>query len=121
TRRSSDLLLSVSRYSVVWSLAQVDLTAYAGQRVRLGFNHTDVSEDTNRYGGIQHYEASGWYLDEVSVEKRPRLVFSGSEGFEGGWNGWFAENGIWEIGVPTNEIGRASCRGRVVVWGVGGA
>ena len=94
-------LMTVSHESLVWSLAQVDLTAYAGQRVRLGFNHTDVSEDSNTHNGIQHYESAGWYIDEVSIEKRPVQVFAGSEGFEGGWNGWYAENGIWEVGVPT--------------------
>ena len=72
--------------------------------MRLGFYHVDATEDPDPCQGIHHYESSGWYIDDLSIEKRPVLVFPvpGTEGFEGGWDGWSTDMGVWEIGVPTS-------------------
>jgi bacillopeptidase F (M6 metalloprotease family) len=52
---------AVANASGGWSLKDVDLTAYAGQTVRIGFFHT-TDEFTNFVG-------AGWYIDDVSVVK----------------------------------------------------
>ncbi len=43
-----------------WTLGQADLIAYAGKRVRIGFNHVDYY---SYYGG----ESSGWYIDDFEI------------------------------------------------------
>ena len=37
----------------------------------------------------------------------PRF-FTNSESFEDGWNGWYADNGVWEVGAPTSGPGQAA-------------
>jgi len=98
-------LLTVARYSAGWSPAQVDLSAYAGRRIRIGFYHTDISEDSDPYRGLQHYETSGWYLDDLSITVRPVETLTGIEGFENGWHGWHAENGVWAVGTNGGHSG----------------
>ncbi|MCP4604636.1 MAG: hypothetical protein GY847_29635, partial [Proteobacteria bacterium] len=94
-------------YSQIWHHERVDLTAYAGQRVRIAFFHVDVYEDTNPSGGYHHYEDAGWYLDEVEIVLQTIPLFPGSEDFESGWGGWYSDFGIWEIGEPTTGPGGA--------------
>lgn len=66
---------------------QVELTGFAGQRVRLGFRH-DVNTSTPSYG---------WFIDDVRiVHQVPELHF----GFEA-WNEWHVDGGIWQIGEVT--------------------
>ena len=111
-------LLTVFRYSAGWTPAQADLTAYAEKSVRLGFYHVDATEDTDANRGTHHYESSGWYIDEVSIEKRPLLRFPGTDGFEEGWDGWFTDMGVWEVGAPTSgpEVAHSgtNCAGTVL-------
>ena len=84
---------AVSGSASSWTPKAVDLTPYAGQRVRIGFLHN------------VGYAAPGWYLDDVQVI-RYTPTFAG--GFNAGWGDWYAENGVWEVGVPTS--GPSSCR-----------
>nr|WP_319393903.1 hypothetical protein [uncultured Desulfobacter sp.] len=91
---------SVQEYSPVWSLMSVDLTAFAGQKIRIAFYHTEG----------RHYNYSsvkaGWYVDDIQIIKiEPE--FSGD--FEMGWLGWLADNGVWEIGTPAG--GPEGCYG----------
>jgi hypothetical protein len=81
--------------SPLWSLMDVDLTAYAGQTVRIAFHHTANRAD-DRYAN----EDSGWYIDDVTiVADLPdcRDLFD----FEDGWGGWSADRGVWQVGEPT--------------------
>ncbi len=80
-----------------WTRAWVDLSAYAGKNVRLGF--WLESHSSPRYGTSV---GPGWYVDEVSVETSIPAPMPNPEGFEGGWGQWYAENGVWEIGKPTS-------------------
>jgi len=64
-------------------------------------------DDPVTYGGIHHYESSGWYIDDVEIVKQAIPEFSGWEGFETGWNGWWSDAGIWEVGTPTAGPGAA--------------
>jgi len=86
-----------------WSQTCVDITAYSGQDVRLGFYFASDS----------YYEYAGWYVDDVSVEagafcfpvvglpSDPQLI----EDFESGVGDWSVDNGLWQIGVPTSGPG----------------
>ena len=90
----------------IWTRPLLDLAAYAGKTVELAFRLTSDA-CCGQY--------AGWYLDEVMVETGPRVV-TWPEGFEGGWGGWYADNGQWEVGVPTygpptNALGRRAYAG----------
>ena len=81
-------------YNSGWSKCAVDLTAYAGQTVRLAFYH--VAAQTDSYNG----SSSGWYLDDVEVWKGvPQMP--ALEDFESGWGDWYADDGVWQIGAPS--------------------
>jgi hypothetical protein len=78
--------------SPVWSRKGADLTPYAGKKIRLGFLHID------EFGAWGHV-GPGWYVDDVEVVHK-MSQFSG--GFESGWDDWFTDNGVWEVGTPTS-------------------
>jgi hypothetical protein len=44
--------------SAVWSPRNVDLTAYAGEMIRIGFFHLSAA------GGL-----AGWYIDDIEILK----------------------------------------------------
>jgi hypothetical protein len=69
-------------------LAERDITQYAGEKIRIAFYHV---ADSN-------IESTGWYIDDVEIIKLA-CPFTGS--FESGWNGWWADDGVWEVGTPT--------------------
>ncbi len=92
----ADISGAIWEIGAVWSLRNVDLTAYAGKRVKIAFAH--VADCGSTY--------PGWYIDDVQVDKYVP-VFSGD--FEGGWGDWSADNGVWEIGTPT--VGPKACYG----------
>ncbi len=76
-----------------WILQDLDLTRYAGSRVRLAFYHT-----ANICTLCGPSESSGWYVDDIQfVVKQPE--FTGD--FECGWGDWTASNGVWDVGLPT--------------------
>lgn len=89
---------SSSRESGVWVLAGYDLSEYAGQTVQIGF----------AYAGA-FVVGPGWYLDNVSVVRRPVATFAPgetwAEAFEGGMADWSVWNGAWEAGLPTGGPG----------------
>jgi hypothetical protein len=86
-----NLGLPITSSSPAWSLCDRDLTSYAGQRIRIAFYHTADSR-------LWFDESTGWYIDDVEVaEFIPALTGD----FESGWGEWGAENGIWEVGIPT--------------------
>jgi regulation of enolase protein 1 (concanavalin A-like superfamily) len=80
-----------------WTCPSIDLSSYAGQTVKLAFHVVDV--DGN---GTQ----PGWYVDDISlVTGTP--VFNNPEGWENGIGDWYAETGIWQVGVPKSGPGAA--------------
>jgi hypothetical protein len=89
----------ISIYSAVWSPVHVDLTAYAGKRVKLGFYHYAARDFAGRGG-----EGAGWYIDDLEIAAKAQ-TFTGD--FETGWGDWWANQGVWEIGTPT--AGPAAC------------
>ena len=77
----------------VWTRPVVDLSVYAGKKVRILFGLVN-------YGGTV---SSGWYIDDVSiavVQANRTVPFL--ETFEGGLGDWWASNGVWEVGKPTS-------------------
>jgi hypothetical protein len=101
--------LSAMNTSSVWSPKAVDLTAYAGRRVRVAFYHL---YDTMNGGTA--YDGAGWYVDQVQVVRfTPSFVGD----FEPGWGDWYADRGIWEVGTLSAEPGcyaGESCAGTVL-------
>ena len=83
-----------------WTRAWLDLTAYAGQTVRLGLYF-----ESHGGGNV----APGWYVDDMVIETGPLPVMVLPEGFEdsGAGDRWVADYGVWEIGVPTSGPGSA--------------
>jgi hypothetical protein len=73
-----------------WSLKDIDITAYAGKRVRLGFYHT-----ASCYWSNCSDTSTGWFIDDIEiVAKVPE--FTGD--FEMGWGDWGAHRGVWMVG-----------------------
>ncbi|MBE7502648.1 MAG: hypothetical protein HS113_20650 [Verrucomicrobiales bacterium] len=90
-----------------WEWASLDLSRYAGQQVQVGF----LFQSRQTQEGCctwRTYVSSGWYVDDVEVFTGP-LVFTNPEGFESAevWDHWYADNGIWQVGVPTSGPGQA--------------
>ncbi|MCJ7603869.1 MAG: choice-of-anchor J domain-containing protein, partial [Desulfobulbaceae bacterium] len=75
--------------SAVWSPKSIDISAYAGKKVRIAFYH--YTHDDSGVG-------AGWYVDDVEIIKKvPEPTWD----FECGWDDWYTDNGVWEVGVPT--------------------
>ncbi len=51
--------------SPAWSRSCVDLTPYAGQKVKIAFFHY-ATRDSNGYGGSIASESTGWYIDDIA-------------------------------------------------------
>jgi hypothetical protein len=82
-----------------WSLCQCDLYSYAGDRVRFAFH---ISSGNNN--------GPGWYLDNIGIALVPDASPNTTAVFGGfvtstNWGGWWADNGVWQIGAPTNKSG----------------
>ena len=85
---------AVSDHYSEWSLQDVDLTAYSGETVRIGFLHVAYRGNP----GIAN-EASGWYLDDIEIVTTTP-TFTGD--FESGWDQWGSDRGVWQVGTPTS-------------------
>jgi len=78
-----------------WSYGSIDLSAYADLTVQVAFRFHAL----NDYGGNIDV-SSGWYIDDVSLITGP-YVFNNPEDFESGFGDWSADEGTWEVGIPT--------------------
>ncbi len=78
-----------------WTYASIDLSAYAGQTIQVGFHF--VSDGPG-------FEGAGWYVDDIAlITGAP--VFNNPEGFEGGMGDWSVDGGTWQVGTPTKSDG----------------
>jgi hypothetical protein len=95
-------LTTYSGASGVWSHALVDLSAYAGMDVRIGFQLSQ---------GIASYVGPGWFVDDVLIETRPTTMLGAGDSytfdFDQGMGDWSAHNGAWEVGAPHSGPGAA--------------
>ncbi len=91
----ADYVLSSS----VWTRPRVDLSAYAGKKVRLAF--------LLDYGCCG--ATDGWYVDDVSVEVVTGLPKSlpFTDDYEAGLGDWWSSNGVWQVGIPSTGPGAA--------------
>ena len=85
----------------VWSCPFIDLSAYAGKAIQIGFHF-----NANKADAFAWDNDAGWYLDEVSLETGPNSL-QGIESFETGLGNWAVDYGAWEVGVPQNPNGPA--------------
>jgi len=86
-----------------WYNMNVPLAGYADRQVQIGFQLYSNGSTT----------APGFYVDDV----RYHLGFgdvTGAQGFEQGWAGWSAYNGVWAIGEPTAVDGPKPHSGKSV-------
>ncbi|MEW6290909.1 MAG: choice-of-anchor J domain-containing protein, partial [Thermodesulfobacteriota bacterium] len=91
----TNISAAIVNSSAGWSLMNIDISAYAGKKVRIAFTH---------YANDDSYVAAGWSVDQIEIIKK---VPQWSGDFEEGWGDWYTDNGVWEIGSPT--YGPASC------------
>ncbi len=94
--------VSVAYYksSNAWSPYYVDLAPYVGQDIKIGFLMDDADGSSSARG-----EGAGWYVDDVKVFDGafPQIGFPESfeDRFGMDWDGWYADRGVWEIGIPS--------------------
>jgi len=79
-----------------WTRYIGDLSAYAGQTVRIAFHMRDHSAG---FDGNQL--STGWYVDELAIYDGAAPQWS-PEGFENGIGCWSADRGVWQVGDPTS-------------------
>ena len=84
--------------SYQWTYASIDLSAYAGQTVRIAFRF--VSRADTYYSGTYTHVSSGWYVDDISIITGP-VIFKNPEDWETGIGDWAVERGTWQVGRPT--------------------
>lgn len=83
--------------TTTWGYCGLDLTLWGGASVQIGFSHV---------GGTNG--ARGWAVDDVTITKEPiQRRWTADTSFENGWNGWWATNGLWNVG-QANGIGAAT-------------
>jgi bacillopeptidase F (M6 metalloprotease family) len=96
-----------SNFSGAWTYPLLDLSAYAGKTIRVGFHIYDDG-GTQYYGGPATI-SSGWYIDDVTLVTGAETTLEPNvpDDFEGGLGDWSAERGVWEVGKPTSGPGAA--------------
>ncbi len=86
----------------VWSYSLVDLSAYAGKKIRIGFS---LDQSDSGYPYYKTYVGPGWYIDNVSITVGQTIVLNSGDtylyDFTGCLDGWWASNGSWQAGSPT--------------------
>lgn len=109
--------------SMGWSRLLLDLRDYAGDDVEFAF-HIDDDSQTSGYPNYTHLVSRGWYLDDLEIIEGEFRVPAGESFETSDWamwpeiGGWYADNGIWQFGEPTNGPEAASegryCAGTVL-------
>lgn len=86
------LKTEITSTSYDWGNSSLDLTAYAGRRIRIAFSINNPNRQIT----------PGWNIDNISINIKPIISVSSSSayttGFENGWEGWSEVEGIWEVG-----------------------
>lgn len=99
-------LATVRNSYPVWTMANLDISEYAGETVRLAFYHQTSSAG-------EKLNSVGWYIDDIDIWKGVGTTGM-PEGFESGSGGWSWDVGLWEIGEPFSGPAKAHSGGKVV-------
>jgi hypothetical protein len=86
---------NISMYSTQWGPIQKELTSKAGKKIQLGFYHDATS----------CCESFGWYIDNIEIKTALPETKWNEEGFEMGWNEWWSNLDVWDIGKATSGPG----------------
>ncbi|MEM7371521.1 MAG: choice-of-anchor J domain-containing protein [Bacteroidota bacterium] len=81
-----DLSEPFDDFSGVWTRYLLDISAYAGQTIQIGFF----------FESSIHQTELGYYLDDVLIVQE-EAIFTNPESFEG-LHDWNVSNGLWEVG-----------------------
>ena len=85
----------------VWTYPLVDLSAYAGKKIRIGF-----LLDNGGTGSQATHVGQGWFVDDILITSGQTTVLGAGDeytyDFESGIGAWWAHNGSWEAGTPTS-------------------
>ncbi len=94
-----------------WGIGRLlDISSHAGNTVRIGFLLSQGNSGPYNYSTAV---GPGWYIDNVEVSINSALPFQVSSstpysaGDEAGWGDWYADNAVWQVGLPTS--GPGSC------------
>ncbi len=82
----------INTSSNAWTIPSLDLSAYAGQMVQIGF----FFHSENAGGGFEETNW-GWSIDSIAIVTGD-LVFDNPETFEDGIGDWYVDAGTWEVG-----------------------
>ncbi|MFI5397350.1 MAG: hypothetical protein ACHQ9S_17570, partial [Candidatus Binatia bacterium] len=92
-----------------WGIGRLlDISSHAGKTVRIGFL---LSQGNSGWPNYSTAVGSGWYIDNVEVSVNSALPFQVSSstpysaGDEAGWGDWYADNGVWQVGLPLSGPG----------------
>jgi len=97
-------------YARCWSPCAVDLSAYAGETIRIAF----LFDDTDNSYPSGHQENHGWFVDAVAVREGRRLV-NNPDHCRTSIGGWSSRTGTWQMGTPTT--GPAGGHDDAYCWG----
>ena len=89
----------------VWSQPSLDLSAYAGATIQIGFHFLAGNAGYALLPNPQN--KAGWFIDNPRVETasaNPGMV-GVVEGFERGQGDWSVDQGVWEVGAPNPAKG----------------
>ncbi len=78
--------------SQTWTQVCIDISAFTDETIRIGFYFT-ANNDLS-FG-------EGWYIDDLKIIEGDEL-FNNPEDFENGTGDWSADNGLWQVGIPSN-------------------
>ena len=87
-----------NNYGGGWTQYIIDLSDYSGQPIRIAYTLVVGSYNVS----------SGWYIDNMSITEGKK-TFNNPEGFEGGTRGWWASQGVWQIGESANACSGDCC------------
>jgi hypothetical protein len=95
----------------IWSQVVLDLAAYAGKPVRLGF-----------YYGSWRGGGEGWFIDDLQVLTGALPAFQNPEDFDraSAEDQWISDQGVWQIGTPAVGPGGAHSGANVLCTGLSG-
>jgi len=96
------------RNGSIWAPFYLDISEYAGLAIRVGFHLRDVQD------GSYAYQGPGWCVDQIRIfdGNFPTLnqINRLDQITDLDWEGWYPDQGVWELGAPVSGISQAHSR-----------